>query len=540
MKKTMLIISALLLTSICWAQETVGNHAKPNKQLQESSVKPGDGYTFAKGDTIVISKSCTKYLTGETPSTWVYYVKHIVEQQGGKRFPNGILIRGIYSWVGPENLLLAGPTAQTEAASAKKAADKKSVVERQEEVKQMPKEEQQVIAQAVKEHEVVAIEEPAKETPKEEPAQVAEEPAPVVVAPVVVEEPAPVVEETPAQAAEEPAPVVEETPAQVAEEPAPVVVAPVVVEEPAQVAEEPASVVEEAPVEEPAEETKADKKAGKVSKVEKMPAAQFDRFNIGLRGGVASVMQKANKGDWKVGGDILLDLQYAHYWKRDYKPALGLIIGASVGYSLSPIKCGVNDKFTVDAGADGPIDYAINVDEVKEKDGQIQVEVPVMFSLITDKGFFFNVGPRFMLPVWKRSHTDIDNARTIQATLPTEGITVKNNVVTGILNNGDFKNSWKSADINIMLTCELGYEWKLANGHALELGVYADYSVYSKYSNTPTTESFVNVTAPSAEDIAKVSVRALTDSYANKLGYFDAGIKLTYCFNFWKTGAQLR
>ncbi|MBQ0076678.1 MAG: hypothetical protein KBS69_06060, partial [Bacteroidales bacterium] len=204
MKKTMLIISALLLTSICWAQETVGNHAKPNKQLQESGVKPGDGYTFAKGDTIVISKSCTKYLTGETPSTWVYYVKHIVEQQGGKRFPNGILIRGIYSWIGPEDLFLAGSTAQTEAATAKKAADKKSVAERQEEVKQMPEEEQQSIAQAVKDHEAVAIEEPVKETPKEEPAPVAEEePAPVVVAPIVVEEPAQVVEETPAQVVEE-------------------------------------------------------------------------------------------------------------------------------------------------------------------------------------------------------------------------------------------------------------------------------------------------------------------------------------------------
>ena len=502
MKKTMLIISAVLLTSICWAQETVGNHAKPNKQLQESGVKPGDGYTFAKGDTIIISKSCTQYLTGETPSTWVYYVKHIVEQQGGKRFPNGILIHGIYSWIGPEDLFLVGPTAQTEAATAKKAADEKFVVERQEEVKQMPKEEQQSIAQTAKEYEAIVLEEPAKETPKEEPAQVVEEtPAQVVEEPaqVVAEAPAPIVEETPAQIVEEPAPVVEET-----------------------------SVVAE-----PAEE-----EAGNVSEVDEMRATQFDRFNIGLRGGVASVMQKANKGDWKVGGDILLDLQYAHYWKRDYKPALGLIIGASVGYSLSPIKCGVNDEFSVNVGTEDQIDYAINVDEVKEKDGQIQVEVPVMFSLITDKGFFFNVGPRFMLPVWKRSHTDIENAR-IQATL-SEGITLTNNVVTGVLNNSNVKNSWKSADINIMLTCELGYEWKLANGDGLELGVYADYSVYSKYSNTPTTESFINVTAPSETSIANASARALTDSYADKLGYFDAGIKLTYCFNFWKKEAQLR
>ncbi len=488
MKKTMLIISAVLLTSICWAQETVGNHAKPNKQLQESGVKPGDGYTFAKGDTIIISKSCTQYLTGETPSTWVYYVKHIVEQQGGKRFPNGILIHGIYSWIGPEDLFLVGPTALTEAATAKKVADEKFVAERQEEVKQMPKKEQHAIAQAAKEHEAVAFEESVKETPKEEPAQVVE-------VPVVVEEPAQVVE------------------------------APVVVEEPTQVVEE-TPVVAEPVVEE----------AGNVSEVD--TATQFDRFNIGLRGGVASVMQKANKGDWKVGGDILLDLQYAHYWKRDSKPALGLIIGASVGYSLSPIKCGVNDEFSVNVGTEDQIDYAINVDEVKEKDGQIQVEVPVMFSLITDKGFFFNVGPRFMLPVWKRSHTDIENAR-IQATL-SEGITLTNNVVTGVLNNSNVKNSWKSADINIMLTCELGYEWKLANGNGLELGVYADYSVYSKYSNTPTTESFINVTAPSETSIANASARALTDSYADKLGYFDAGIKLTYCFNFWKKEAQLR
>ena len=60
---------------------------------------------FHVGDTIVIKKDHERYLTGEKMSKWVYDVEHTIQQVRGKRFPEGILIRGIYSWVGPDDIL---------------------------------------------------------------------------------------------------------------------------------------------------------------------------------------------------------------------------------------------------------------------------------------------------------------------------------------------------------------------------------------------------------------------------------------------------
>ena len=86
MKKTLFIIASLLVTAYCVADDVVvGNHAKRDKNLQEQAVDPGKGYQFQSGDTIIISKDVKQYLTGEEPSEWVYYVRHIVGQVGGKR-----------------------------------------------------------------------------------------------------------------------------------------------------------------------------------------------------------------------------------------------------------------------------------------------------------------------------------------------------------------------------------------------------------------------------------------------------------------------
>jgi hypothetical protein len=64
------------------------------------------------------------------------------------------------------------------------------------------------------------------------------------------------------------------------------------------------------------------------------------------------------------------------------------------------------------------------------------------------------------------------------------------------------------------------------------LGAYANYGVYSLYTNDLNKESFIAVTPPTAQGNAAVDVLSLTDAYANKLGYFDGGVKLVYHFNF--------
>ena len=80
---------------------------------------------------------------------------------------------------------------------------------------------------------------------------------------------------------------------------------------------------------------------------------------------------------------------------------------------------------------------------------------------------------------------------------------------------------------------ELGYEFKLKSGNSIGLGAFANYGVYSMYSNNP-LGSAIDVFAPSANGNGVVNVESLTNAYTDKMGHLDAGVKLTYNFNFFK------
>jgi hypothetical protein len=287
-------------------------------------------------------------------------------------------------------------------------------------------------------------------------------------------------------------------------------------------AETPAETPVETPVEEPAQEPA---KSG------------YHRFTIGVRGGAASLLHSVVKGEWICGGDALLDLQYAHYWTKENRPVdLGIIVGLGVGYAQSGMKAAVDTAYTVST-SDGDIDYTLKADEVKENDGQIQLEVPLMFSLIHEKGLFFNIGPKFMIPVYTPYKQNIKNPN-INAYFPAEGVNVSNEVITGLVQDNQLNT--KGTDngtqfkINVMLTAEIGYEWKFQNGNSLGLGAYANYSVFNSFKNQGVNKSLMDVTPPSSTGIANVDILSATSTYAEKLGYFDAGIKLAYHFNFYK------
>ena len=178
------------------------------------------------------------------------------------------------------------------------------------------------------------------------------------------------------------------------------------------------------------------------------------------------------------------------------------------------------------------MDYTVVARNVKETDHTIQLEVPVMFSLIHENGLFFNVGPKFMVPVYSPYKQTVDQAQ-ISAYVQETGVTVIDNPVTGqytgqqptTANGIQFK-------INIMLTAEIGYEWTLKSGNSLGLGAYANYSVFNTYSNAVSTKGLFDLTAPTDNDIFKLDVLSATKTYADKIGYFDAGIKVAYHFNF--------
>ena len=442
---------------------------------QAAQPAPKHEFKVALGDSVMIKRECQKYCTGETPSTWVWDKVHTVRQLGTKRFPDGVLLMNIYSWMCEDCLIPVNGHA-TEAA--KVAAEEQ-------------KEEREAFESGKPVEETKPAEQPAP-TPAEE-AKPAEEPA----------QPAPVVEPAPAeQPAEEPAPAEEAKPED---------------------SNKPVVVVEQV--------------KGDSIKSQQNFRGGYDRFTIGLRGGVSSLLHSSETGKWNIGGDVILDLQYAHYWTKEGRPVdLGIITGIGIGYAQSSLNSGVNTDTLITDQEQSQVHYTMKADDVREHDGQLQLEVPLMFSLIHENGLFFNIGPKFMIPVYTPYKQTISNNQNtyINAYFPETGVDVTNDEFVGMLGNmtengSDYGNKFT---INIMLAAEIGYEWILKSGNSLGLGAYANYSVYNSFSNKGDSNKPLIDVQGAGSQAAVVTVNPLTKTYANKLGYFDVGVKLAYHFNF--------
>jgi hypothetical protein len=467
--KTILIAATLICASVV------------STMSAQQAAAPAHQWKVAKGDSVMIKRECDKYLTGETPSTWVYDKVHTVGQLGTKRFPEGILLMNIYSWICEECLVPVHPREEQDAAAAKAQAGQAKPLEGA----------------------------PAQETPKESEA-------------VVVKETVETVSEAAAAAAA--AAEAQQTEAQ-------------------PTTEEAQTSAEEAQQAQAKPEVVVEQIKGDSVKSQQHFKGAYDRFTIGVRGGASGLLHKVEQGNWTCGGAAILDLQYAHYWTEEGRPVdLGIITGLSLGYAQSGMKTAVNSEFDTKDEKDN-IHYVIKADEVKENDGQIQLEIPLMFALYHQNGLFFNVGPRFMLPVYTPFNQKIsENDNTyISAYFPDYGINVTNETITGKLAQDDYKTkgskNGNQFTINIMLTAEIGYEWTLKSGNSLGLGAYADYGVYSSYKNNTSNEPLVKVQPPQGTNAANVEVLSATKTYASKLGYFDVGVKLAYHFNFPKKSA---
>lgn len=402
-----------------------------------------------RGDTVRILPPTDKhYMTSERMSNWVYSVNHVIQQVGGKRFPDGVLIQGIYSWVKPEFIRVVSPYVEKDNPTI--TAEERRI--------------QDSIAHARAEEEALTYAELRRQQDSIAAAQKAEEERLMAYQDSL-------------------------------------------------------------------------KRAMLDSLEESMAPKLIHRFTIGVRGGAASMMQNMGEvGKGKVGFDAALDLQYAHYWKTKKEHNVGILVGASAAFARNNVKGSTVSNFTLPS-CDGDIAYHITGDVENLAMNEVQVEVPIMFSMVTKGGFFLNVGPKLMVPVYSFYKQDLGSA-DITATFIKEDVTLKpNNPVTGVFPEDQkvTKGKWQNAAIHLMLAGELGYEFKLKNNDSFGLGVYGGYSVYNNYDNHGDLQpSHVQITVPTATSKASANVVCASDVYMNKLGYWDAGLKLAYHFNWYQ------
>ena len=256
-----------------------------------------------------------------------------------------------------------------------------------------------------------------------------------------------------------------------------------------------------------------------------------DRFSIGLRGGFASTMADPTP-TMPLGYDLRFDLQYAHYWMNNPKKhMIGLMTGLSLGYMCTNRDIVWDEEFTRNT-SDGDVHYHVTADNVRETNKQLQLEMPLMFSMVSTNGFYLNLGPRVLLPIRTPFEQVITNGHIVATDLETTDV-MTDNVVYGYLNEDQIKISGMTKqkfDITVLVGMELGYEFRFASGNSVGLGVYANYGVYSTYSNRP-LGTIIDVTAPNYDKIGSVDVYSMTDAYTRKMGHLDVGIKLSFNFD---------
>ena len=268
---------------------------------------------------------------------------------------------------------------------------------------------------------------------------------------------------------------------------------------------------------------------------------QIDRFTLAFRGGFAStVAQPFVWPNIPLGHSERVDLQYAHYWPTAAKKChLGLMFGASAGYMIVNRQQVWNNRFEMVDEYGDILQYNITAD-IQEATQQWQVEVPLMLSVLGEKGFYFNVGPRFLLPIYSRTDQVIGNGN-IEVTDQSVGVTLQNNLIYGQLSAdpiqfssvNNMKYSW-----TILCSFEMGGEIKLGNSdHSLGLGVYANLGVYNAHYGLydfkwhQEQEEPITVTPPTSSSIAIVDVKPLSTTL---FGHLDVGVKLSFNFDFKK------
>ena len=264
----------------------------------------------------------------------------------------------------------------------------------------------------------------------------------------------------------------------------------------------------------------------------------IEGFTFGLRGGFASNLAGEKL---PLGAGAALDFGYTHYWVAGAeKNAYGFKTGLNLGYVYTTQhKESILDNYTVDVLGEN-LDYTISLDKVAQQTHQLQLEIPLMFAMQTTKGFFLNAGPKLILPVMSKYHQTLTNPSISVTGYPElPGVPVVNEEVTGKVPSDklDYTDNFLVSNpcklFSLALGAELGYNFKLKKyGQSIDLGVYADYSIINAYKNTAApTGKVITVTPPTNTSAAIVDVQSLSTAFSNKFGYMNFGVKVAFNFN---------
>ncbi|MBQ0119002.1 MAG: hypothetical protein KBS42_04505 [Bacteroidales bacterium] len=255
------------------------------------------------------------------------------------------------------------------------------------------------------------------------------------------------------------------------------------------------------------------------------------RLSIGVRGGAGSFMQKADGFDALINGAAGVSVEYTHSWLKG-SIQHGILTGLGITYTCGGLRGAVNDEWTDDSDVTyGTLRYVATAKQVQETIGQVQIEVPLMYSMTMDNGYFLHAGPKLLLPIAGHHTQELTDAHVTAYNLtynPTAALVDKKYIGFIPESNRDITGKWSAMKVGLLLSLETGYEFRFADGSGLGLAGYVNYGLNQSLSTNDVSCIVVSPAVPEAK------VLSATNTYAKSIGYIDFGVKVTYNIHWWK------
>lgn len=260
--------------------------------------------------------------------------------------------------------------------------------------------------------------------------------------------------------------------------------------------------------------------------------SQYDRIAVGARVGAASHMQAT---PLPMGVEAMLDVQYAHYWRHDgWNLQLGLVVGLSAGYSDSRYGRSIHESASYSLTENGltfPIDYTVDA-SLRERNQQAQLELPVLFSMVMQCGWFLNVGPRLQLPLAGRYSQSVSDDVVTARYSRWSYQPIVNSATTGCFSDAErhSEGKWQTAKFNLLVGAETGYEYMFRDKNRIVIGAYGQVGVLPMTCSVDADSRLVQIVPPSPEQPAAVSTLGLSNTYSERVNYFSVGVRVAYSF----------
>lgn len=255
------------------------------------------------------------------------------------------------------------------------------------------------------------------------------------------------------------------------------------------------------------------------------------RLSIGVRGGASTFMQQADGFKALINGAVGVSVEYTHSWLKG-SIQHGILTGLGITYTRGGLRGAVNDEWTDDSDVTyGTLRYLTTAKQVQETIGQVQIEVPLMYSMTMDNGYFLHAGPKLLLPIAGHHSQELTDAHVTAYNLtynPTTALMDKKYIGFIPESNRDITGKWSAMKVGLLLSLETGYEFRFADGSSLGLAGCVNYGIPQRLSNNQPSCIVVSPAEPEAK------VLSATGTYANRISYLDFGVKVTYNIHWWK------